>query len=96
MCKVSFADNSETVGHTGIARLCCSQRTARTRTDCLLLQEEAPASSGGGGCHFAIPIPLHSENANRLLRSFPWQAVCVFESEKYPPHPSRNELTPKS
>ena len=51
MCKVSFADNSETVGHTGIARLCCSQRTARTRTDCLLLQEEAPASSGGGGCH---------------------------------------------
>ena len=41
MCKVSFADNSETVGHTGIARLCCSQRTARTRTDCLLLQEEA-------------------------------------------------------
>ncbi len=52
MCKVSFADNSETVGHTGIARLCCSQRTARTRTDCLLLQEEAPASSGGGGCHW--------------------------------------------
>ena len=51
MCKVSFADNSETVGHTGIARLCCSQRTAWTRTDCLLLQEEAPASSGGGGCH---------------------------------------------
>ena len=51
MCKVSFADNSETVGHTGIARLCCSQRTTRTRTDCLLLQEEAPASSGGGGCH---------------------------------------------
>ena len=41
MCKVSFADNSETVGHTGLARLCCSQWTARTRTDCLLLQEEA-------------------------------------------------------
>ena len=60
MCKVSFADNSETVGHTGIARLCCSQRTARTRTDCLLLQEEALASSGGGGCH--------NEKMNNLFR----------------------------
>lgn len=63
MCKVSFADNSETVGHTGIARLCCSQRTARTRTDCLLLQEEAPASSGGGGCH-------HIRWNDRCLNSF--------------------------
>ena len=42
MCKVSFADNSETVGHTGIARLCCSQRTARTRIDCLLLARGSP------------------------------------------------------
>ena len=67
MCKVSFADNSETVGHTGIARLCCSQRTARTRTDCLLLQEKPPPLQAGEDVTDCRPAAAFDSNAGQFF-----------------------------
>ena len=55
----------------GIARLCCSQWTARTRTDYLLFpQEEAPTSLGQRGCHDNFPQEDNEEQLrSKLLES---------------------------
>ena len=37
----------KTVGHTGIARLCLTQKCHRTRTDDSLLAKGSPTSTGG-------------------------------------------------
>ena len=75
MCKVSFADNSETVGHTGIARLCCSQRTARTRIDCLLLARGSPRLFRRG--RMSQNHPMQTEKGTNLLDP---GEICLFLS----------------